>query len=251
MSAKSNSSRLLEIKHSFEKVMENVSQKARYEIPHFGDFNSDAQAKEVQALKAKERGNTQERLDSVQKDITSEKRAVPRTIGKVKFPFVTSEGVHEKAIGENQLTSARILLASKPDAQTLGEEIRQGLALGRTDFAWSLIDHALSRIQKAGLALSDEERALKEGLAEILGGIEGTAKIAELETEAKAIQAVERAASDFQAQLSTGAEYIILPDLWPLLTEEERAKALEIQGGRNITDLVTMKQRIAEVMGQV
>jgi hypothetical protein len=248
MSAKSLSTKILELKRAYEGSMKGIPGRLRREVPAFDSYSPEAQARERLALQAIVGGETGGKVESVVSEIASERKAVPVSIGRVKFPFTSSRETDRRLIGEMQIASARSFVASVPDARALASEIRQALALGRIDYAWTILDVARGKIQKP--ILSDEDRELQAELENILEGIEGVPKIAELEKEAEGFQVVARSASEFQAQLLQGRETIVLPDLFPMLSPEERESELRyIQGSAMpLIDGIGMKRRVFDVL---
>jgi len=187
----------------------------------------------------------------LQKKIASERKQVRLDLGRVRFPGLTSKDPTERAIAESQMNSALLFLSTPHSAEAIASAIRDAMDLNRKDFAFTLIDNVLAGIPKefGQDKPSEAQQALLNEIAEIENSFDGKGKLDELHAELKNIPALKTMADDFQRQVEAGSQAVILPELFPSLSEEERNGMLQdIEARGNITEHVHFKQRIHRAM---
>jgi len=249
MTANTLTTKLLEIKRAFDASMKDIPSRLRRELPAWQNYGPEAQAREINAVKMIARAEAEGKLEAVARDVASAQMEATKGLTKIQFPAMTSSDVVTRTLGELQLQSARAFLSANPEASAIGTEARDALALGRTDAAWLLIQRMRDAVPSGG-AVNDGQRAMQAELLSTLEAVGNIVEVAELEKETNSLPAVQRAVSEFQQQLAQGREQIILPDLFRLLTEEEREVELTyIQGASSsLAERVSMKRRASEAL---
>jgi hypothetical protein len=207
---------------------------------------------ETQKVRTQILGTFKPKLADLKGWIASERKQFRLDIGRVRFPGLTSKDPSERAIAESQINSALLFLSTPHSAEAIASALRDAIDLNRTDFAFTLIDNVLAGIPKdiSGQdAPSEAQKVLLSEIMEIENSFDGKGKLDELEAELKKLPALQTMADDFQRQVEAGSQAVILPELFPSLSEEERNGMLQdIEARGNITEHVHFKQRIHKAM---
>jgi hypothetical protein len=251
MSTASLRTKLKSKAESYNSAQANIPSKLKQEKREFTLYSPEAQAAAILEARTRVRTETKVQLEALSKEILEEKKSLPLSIGKEKFPNLLSKELQHRAIGESQILSARLFLASNPAPLPLVAEIRNAFSLGRTDYAWTLIDSVRTTLPKNGElpAPTDQQKWLEAELLTLANEFEGSAKLAELEKEAETLKTVADMIGEFQQQIDRGAEYVILPGLFPDMSVEERTTAMQhIDGIGSTVEMVSLKRRVAEAM---
>ena len=227
---------------------ENVPANVLKKNPGFDDFTPESK---VARLRDGHDGVLHDFAPSVarlQGEIDVAARALPAKIGKKKCPAVTSSDASERLVGELQLKSVSDFLAKNPDAGAIGIEARDCFALGRLDAFWRYVEHMRQSIPPGG-PTTDEGRAMLAELNETLSNVD-VSDVMELEREQAQFPVAQRAIAEFSRQVSLGRERVVLPEIWPLLSEEDRQKAMAyLETTGSLVERVSVRQRIAQAMG--
>ena len=243
--------RLLELKREFEHSMQDIPAKLKRELPAFQNYSPDAATREVNALVAIITAETQGKIGGVLRDVASAGQDAAKQRARLMFPALTAEDVASRTLGELQLQGARAFLATNPDAAAVGNEARDSLTLGRTDAAWTLIQHMKDAVPQ-GRPTNEAEREMAAALEATLEAVDGIQKIAALEKDIASLPKVERIAQEFQTQVSQGKESIVLPDLFDVMTDSERQAMLkEAEQSGDLVTRVAFKRRMAEAEAPV
>ena len=183
--------------------------------------------------------------------VASDWKQVRLDIGRVRFPGLTSKDPSERAIAETQINSALLFLSTPHSSDAIASALRDAMDLNRKDFAFTLIDNVLAGIPKefGQDKPSEAQQALLNEIADIERSFDGKAKLDELQAELKTLPALQTIADDFQRQVEAGSQAVILPELFPVLSEEERNGMMQdLEARGNLTDRVHFKRRISEAM---
>ena len=238
--------RLLELKREFEHSMQDIPAKLRREVAAFNNYAPEAQAREVRALQTVYQANVQGKIGGVLRDIASAGQDAAKQRARLMFPALTAEDVASRTLGEMQLQGSRAFLATNPDPAAIGNEARDSLTLGRTDAAWTLIQHMKDAVPQ-GRPTNEAEREMAAALEATLEAVDGIQKIAALEKDIASLPTVERIAQEFQTQVSQGKESLVSPELFQVMTHEEQAAMLkEVEQSGDLLTRVSLKRRMAE-----
>ena len=239
---------IAELSRKYNAIMAEVPGKTRRNFAHFDSFLPTIQGEKLLQARSYVTEDYLPEADKILRDIASEKREVPKQLAKLMFPAITSPDVAARALGESQLLSARAFLETNPDAARIGREARESLALGRTDAAWHLIQWMRDAVPSGG-PVNDEQRAMERELFETLDAAGDELKgIAELEKERDAFPIVERVAAEVREQIQAGRERVVVADLWPLMSEDERSQALQYaEATGSQLEKVSIKRKVFEI----
>ena len=236
MTAKEAVAKLLDLKREYNTRQGNTLAKLRYEDRTWDSYKTEVHEKHIDTARKSIQADILSKLSAIRKGIDSELQAVPLAAASIRFPNVTSKDPQLRVAGEMQLASAKAVLSMDPSPDVLASEIKAGLRMGRTDFAFELVEHA---------------KALHIDVGSILASFDGSAKLKGLEEEGTALAVVDRVGSDFSSQLQQGWQYVVLPELWPMLEESERVADMAHLDSQQVpfADSVGMKMRVAKSMG--
>jgi hypothetical protein len=221
-----------------------------------GEFSyclPDVRATMIQTEKGKAKVENLTRLCEFRDKITSGKVKDTLSIAKAKQPNLTSKDGAEKAIGEAQVQNAFSFLQTHPTGERVLSAIRDALVTGRIDYATTLMDNALNDVSRdiSGQATpTDAQKQLEVELATLWETFPGRAEIEEAQSDLQALEKAEKIVKDLTAQEEAGKEYLLSPELFPVLTEDERQDAvLHAQGG-SFVETVALRRRISEAMSE-
>ena len=233
-----------------EKIKRDEAKVLQY-APEYQALKRQEADAETQKVRTQILGTFKPKLADLKGWIASEQKQVRLDIGRVRFPGLTSKDPSERAIAESQINSALLFLSTPHSAEAIASALRDAIDLNRNDFAFTLIDNVKAGIPKefGQDKPSEAQQALLNEIAEIEKSFEGKAKLDEAQAELGKLPALQTMADDFQRQVEAGSQAVILPELFPSLSEEERNGMMQdIEARGNITEHVHFKQRIHRAM---
>ena len=234
----STQERLNSLRINYNTEQETVEWKAGNEDKKFNLFSEENKKQIKDKLKQDTRAEFKSKLPAFMETVKAEKK---NTIGKmqtVKFPNLTSKDDIKRLIGEQQLTQALIFNSTpkSPDEKT--GAINEALSMGRNEFALTLIAPILN-IKPEDIK-EPEQRILREKVKNIYDNSDLKKTIEPIEKELSEIELTENAGKDFEEQLELGKDAIVLADLWGVMDNKERGKALPLL---SITQQVQIQKR--------
>lgn len=234
-----------------EKIKRDEARVRQY-APEYQALKRQEADAETQKLRTQILGTFKPKLADLRGNIASDRKQVRLDIGRVRFPGLTSKEPSERAIAESQINSALLFLSTAHSAEAIASAIRDAMDLNRNDFAFTLIDNVRAGIPKdiSGQDKpSEAQSVLLSEIKDIENAFEGKAKLDELQAELKKLPALQTMADDFQRQVEGGSQTVILPELFPVLSEQERnGMMLDLEARRNIAEQVHFKRRMNKAM---
>jgi hypothetical protein len=148
-------------------------------------------------------------------------------IGRIKFPSSTSILDAIKTVGELQLNSAHLFFMKEHSPESIISSIKTALALGRIDYAFSLIEGAREAVkpESTGLLSSKSKEFLKE-LEDITTAFDSNENLAELKSELKSVPEISQTVEHFQRFIendNTTASFIPMWELRSMTQEQVNA----------------------------
>jgi hypothetical protein len=201
-------------------------------------FSKENQKKITDKLLNDTRIEFKNKLPGFMETVKTEKK---NTIGKIqagKYQNLTSKDDTKRLIGEQQLTQALIFNSTPKSLDEKTGAIKEALSMGRNEFALSLIVPILN-IKPEDIK-EPEQRILREQVKTIFDNSEIKKNLEPIEKELSEIELTERAGKDFEEQLNTGKDAIVLADLWGVMDNKERGKALPLL---NVTQQVQIQKK--------
>ena len=208
----------------------------------------------IQTERQRSQTENKARIAEVQQKIVSDRARAVRAIAEKKQPNLSSSSAAERAIGEQQVNNALLFLSTSPLAERIVSEIKGALTIGRTDYASSLMDNALNDIRRdvTGKVIPTEaQKWLEVELVAIQEAMPDRAAIEQGKSELQGLEQAQAIASDFEAQEGQGVEFVLIPELFPLLTDEERQDAEQHVNGGSLVQTIALRRRIHEQMNKV
>lgn len=154
----------------------------RARIDAFGaDLRADVRADKQKAMLDALRTDTQKQIDALKADAQKELDTLTVERQRIRFPALSASGVHERTLGELQVRNAL-----DHGAPFDAESLREAVAIGRIDYASTLLDRAVGITPQTPEAIEqriDFFRAGRELFAPLL---------TDLDTKRAAIQTVLR-----------------------------------------------------------
>jgi hypothetical protein len=126
--------------------------------------------------------------------------AVLKSIGRIKYPVATHPLESSRIAGEAQLQTAFLFLQAKPSPKTVLSSVEEALAIGRTDYAWTIINAEKARIasRSASVMPDASDTALLRGMSEIVARWDLRGELSQLEAEKELIPAIRERAESFE-----------------------------------------------------
>jgi hypothetical protein len=163
---------------------------------HTGDWlESQKQAKRL-SIKTEYLG----KMLSIHDRLRVEGDAVLKSIGRIKYPAATHPLESSRIAGEAQLQTAFLFLQAKPSPKTVLSSVEEALAIGRTDFAFCLIDSERARIASisSSTAPNPTDKAEIKALDAIVARWDLRGGLSQLEAEKELIPAIRERAESFE-----------------------------------------------------
>lgn len=138
-------------------------------------------------------------LVDIQSRLTAAESNTALQVGRIKFPASTSSLEAIRTVGEVQLNTAQLFLMRGYSRASILSSIRNALALGRTDYAFALIEGAREAVQpKATEVMTPDNRQFVEELATIETAFDATGKLGALAGELGGVPEIAETLQHFQ-----------------------------------------------------
>lgn len=169
------------------------------------------------------KNETASNLVDIQNRLLKAESETALKIGRIKFPSSTSSLEAIRTAGEVQLNTAQLFLMREHSRASILSSIRNALTLGRTDYAFSLIEGAREAVkpESTGMFSRESEQFLQD-LAQIEQGFDGTGSLGVLAGELGGVPETEATIRQFQAFLTN--EHLTGPFI-PLAVVREMSEA--------------------------
>jgi hypothetical protein len=174
-------------------------------------------------------------------------------IGKLKYPASSSISDALKTSGEMQINTAQLFLNRFHSTESIISSIKNALALGRIDYAFSLMEGARETIkpENTGL-LSPQNKEFLQSLDSITTAFDSNGNLAELRSELESVPEITQTAEHFQRFISnenTTASFIPMNVIRSMTQEQVNANLDSVMvsmgcDSNSLTDHVRVKREL-------
>jgi hypothetical protein len=154
--------------------------------------------------------------------------AILKRIGSIKYPLSTNPLESSRTAGELQSMSAMLTIQTPLTSARKLDLIANALSIGRTDYAWTLIDAERGRISSISdsVAPNPNDKALLKGMSEIVARFDIKGELAGLEQERELIPEIREHAEAFERYIGnehlTGS-FVTVSEIRTMSEDDTRA----------------------------
>jgi len=241
------SNELNKLRTNYNSEQKRVELKAKERDRNYSLYAEENKKKIIQDLSQETRAEYKRELSNLLNTVTERKKHTTGKIQAVKFPNLSDKEINRKIIGEQQITQAQIFLSSPKKSEQIISSINEALEMGRNEYAFTVINSILSAGNN--VIIEPAQKKIIEQVKNIYDNSEVKKTIEPIEKELNEIELSKSVINDFNNQLESGNDFVIIPELWKEMSNEDRDESnMKMQTRGNLTDMIHLKSKISEVM---